>query len=104
MEGGVMAGSPFEIAGGRVAAGSRGFVALPVARTLWGDLAVPLHIVHGSAPGPTLTLLAAVHGDEIMPIHVLREFLRDLSPAALRGTVLTVPVANPLAQIGRAHV
>jgi hypothetical protein len=84
-----------EIAGARVEPGTRAYVSLPVTRTLWGELTLPLHVVQGGEPGPVLTLLAGVHGDEIMPIHGLLEFLRGLSPSNLRGTVLAIPVANP---------
>ncbi len=70
---------------------------LPVTRTLRGDLAVPVHVIHGARPGPALAVLAAVHGDEILPTYAFRELKRQLDPAGMAGTLVMVPVANPLA-------
>lgn len=80
-----------------VAPGTRGYGALPVTRTLRGDLVLPIHVVHGARPGPALGVLAAVHGDEILPTYALRELKRMLDPAAMAGTLVLVPVTNPLA-------
>ncbi len=55
---------------------------------------VPLTIVRGREPGPTLALIAGTHGDEVAPIIALQRVRRELDPARLRGTVLLVHVAN----------
>src|SRR5438552_2869909 len=55
---------------------------------------VPLTLVRGREPGPTLALLAGTHGDEVAPIIALQRVRRELDPARLRGTVLLVHVAN----------
>src|SRR2546425_1922589 len=55
---------------------------------------VPLTIVRGREPGPTLALIAGTHGDEVAPIIALQRVRRELDPARLRGTVLLVQVAN----------
>src|SRR6056297_1820117 len=73
----------------------RRFVRLPVARTLSGEVSLPLHVVTGANPGPTLALTAAIHGDETTPIMMMRDLLDGLDPAALSGRVLAVPVCNP---------
>lgn len=48
----------------------------------------------GALPGPTVVVLAGVHGDEYEGILAIPEVMRHLDPAALRGTVLAVPVCN----------
>ncbi len=55
---------------------------------------IPLTIVRGKEPGPTLALIAGTHGSEVAPIIALQRVRRDLDPARLRGTVLLVHVAN----------
>src|SRR6266542_1241365 len=55
---------------------------------------IPLTIVRGKEPGPTLALIAGTHGSEVAPIIALQRLRRDLDPTRLRGTVLLVHVAN----------
>ena len=61
------------------------------------ELFFPLHRLEGRAPGPTLGLSAVVHGDEPLTNEVIRQVLTRVDPAKLQGTILAVPVANPLA-------
>ena len=65
-------------------------------RSAYGQLVVPVTVLSGSA-GPTLLLIAGVHGDEYEGQIVLADLARTLDPAALRGRVILVPRANPLA-------
>lgn len=87
----------FKIVDLAVEPGTSGFTMLPVTRTLHGDLALPVHVIHGSKPGPALGLLGTVHGDEIMPLYAFREVKRALDPRELAGTLIMVPVTNPVA-------
>lgn len=61
------------------------------------EIRVPLHIVHGAEPGPTLTLLSMLHGDEWSMLQTLAQLLAGLDPAAVRGTLLVVAIGNPYA-------
>ncbi len=61
------------------------------------DLFIPVHRLQGASPGPTLGLSALVHGDEPLPNEVVRRVLSSVEPARLRGSILAIPVANPLA-------
>jgi predicted deacylase len=61
------------------------------------DLRLPLHVVKGARLGPTLGLTAAVHGTEVtLSIGTIRRVLDLLDPAESSGTVMAVPVCNPL--------
>ncbi len=63
-----------------------------------GDtLSTPVLVAHGALAGPTLCLTAAVHGDELNGIEVVRRTVNALDVKALRGTVIGVPVVNLLA-------
>ena len=55
---------------------------------------IPLTIVRGREPGPTLALIAGTHGSEVAPIVALQRVRRELDAARLRGTILMVHVAN----------
>ncbi len=58
---------------------------------------VSLGVVRGSAEGPTCTHIAGQHGMEHVGPIVLRDLFEELDPTQLRGTLLLVPCANPLA-------
>ena len=62
----------------------------------YGQLVVPVTVLQGG-PGPTLLITAGVHGDEYEGQIVLPELARTLDPGSLRGRVILVPRANPLA-------
>jgi predicted deacylase len=55
-----------------------------------------LHRYEGARDGPTLYVQAAQHGREINGTATLRRFHARLDPDDLAGTVLAVPVADPL--------
>ncbi|WP_054113336.1 succinylglutamate desuccinylase/aspartoacylase family protein [Marinagarivorans algicola] len=61
------------------------------------DVKTPVLVVNGAKTGPTLCLAAAVHGDEINGIEVIRQVMFGLDPAGLTGTVIGVPIVNLMA-------
>jgi len=54
----------------------------------------PVLIAHGAKPGPILCLTAALHGDELNGIEIVRRVLYNLDPATLSGSVIGVPIVN----------
>ena len=59
---------------------------------------IPVLVMNGAADGPTLLLQSTQHGIEIQGIEVIRRVMREvLDPGDLRGAVIGIPVANPLA-------
>ena len=54
----------------------------------------PVLVVNGARPGPTICLTAAVHGDELNGIEMVRRVLHNLRPAKLAGAVIGVPIVN----------
>lgn len=84
-----------QIGGATVRAGSQEHIEIPVARLATGTwLPLPVAVVHGRHPGPTVWLSAAVHGDELNGIPIIHEVVRRLDPKAMAGTLLAVPVVN----------
>ena len=60
------------------------------------ELSTTVHTYEGAHSGPTLYVQAAQHGREINGTELLRRLHDRLTPVALAGTVVAVPVANPL--------
>lgn len=86
---------PFEIGSSAVAPGTRRTVELPVS-VLSDHTPVTLsaHVVHGRRPGPTIFVSAAIHGDEVIGVEIVRRLLRTPSLATLKGTLIAVPIVN----------
>ena len=57
-------------------------------------VSTPVLVVNGDLAGPTLCLTAAVHGDELNGIEMVRRVLHDIDPAKLSGAVIGVPIVN----------
>jgi predicted deacylase len=95
---------PFEFGGETVNPGSRATIALPISRLYTNnEMTLPVQVVHGRSSGPVLFVSAAVHGDEINGVEIVRRLLNSRSLNNLRGTLLAVPVANPFGFIQRAR-
>jgi len=63
---------------------------------------LPVVLLRGVQPGPTLAITAGIHGGEYVGIEAAIRAAAGLDPAALRGTVIVVPVANPPAFAARS--
>ena len=87
--------APFLVGQASVEAGKSLQVSLPISNLASGtQVSLPLLLVHGQVDGPTIWLSAAVHGDEINGVEIIRRVLEKLDPKTLRGTVIAVPVVN----------
>jgi hypothetical protein len=53
--------------------------------------------LQGTGGGPTVGISAAIHGDEGIGVEILRRLAEDQALAALKGRLLLLPLANPLA-------
>lgn len=62
----------------------------------FGDISgsTPVLVVNGRQAGETLCLTAAVHGDELNGIEMIRRIIYSLDPEKLTGTVVGVPIVN----------
>ncbi len=97
-------GKPFKINDTVVAPGTRAIIDLPVARLYTHDsLMMPIQVVNGRQAGPTLFVSAAVHGDEINGVEIIRRLLTRKQLSRLRGTLLAVPVVNVQGFLGQSR-
>lgn len=55
---------------------------------------VPVYVFHGKKEGPVLFVTAAIHGDEINGVEIIRRLHHSGKIKRLRGTLITVPVVN----------
>ena len=92
------------IGGTSVPAGERRLVDLPISKlSNHTPVTLPVHVTHGLQPGPTLFVSAAIHGDELNGVEIIRRVLRTLQPGSLAGTLLSVPIVNAYGFIGRSR-
>lgn len=85
----------FQIGSARIPPGSQRTVELPV--SMFSDhtpVTMSVQVVHGRAPGPTLFVSAAIHGDEIIGVEIARRLLRSPQLDRISGTLLVVPIVN----------
>jgi predicted deacylase len=57
-------------------------------------VSTPVLAINGALPGPKLCLTAAVHGDELNGVEMVRRVLHDVSPEKLSGAIIGVPIVN----------
>lgn len=67
------------------------------------SLSMPVHVVHGRRDGPTLFVSAAVHGDELNGVEIIRRVLDSKALAKIRGTLIAVPVVNAYGMIHQSR-
>ena len=95
---------PFVIGGLAVKPGERRLVDLPISKlSNHAPVTLPVHVLHGAQPGPTMFVSAAIHGDELNGVEIIRRLLRTLTPESINGTLLCVPVVNVFGFISRSR-
>lgn len=67
------------------------------------EMCMPIKMVRGRDDGPTLLLTAAIHGDEINGIEIIRRILQHSAIKSLSGTLITVPIVNVYGFNGRSR-
>jgi predicted deacylase len=86
---------PFLLLGAEVSPGTSTRLSWSPSQSFQGiAVPTPVLVVNGVKPGPVLCLTAAVHGDELNGIEMVRRVLYNLEVKALSGTVIGVPIVN----------
>lgn len=90
-----MINQPLTINGITIKPGTRVSIDLPTGRLYTHTpLTVPVHVVSGKKAGPRLFISAAIHGDEINGVEIIRRFLKLPTLKRLRGTIIAIPIVN----------
>lgn len=84
-----------EIAGRRIERGENVTLDIPVADLYTHTkLTMPVNVIRSRKPGPVLFISAAVHGDELNGVEIIRRLLRLRQIKRLSGTIIAVPIVN----------
>lgn len=88
-------GTAFELGGAQVPPGTRRTIDLPVSSLSdHTPVSMAVHVVNGRKPGPVMFVSAAIHGDEVTGVEIVRRLLRTPSLERMAGTLLAVPIVN----------
>ena len=88
-------GKPLVINDQCIAPGSRTILELKLPQLYTHTpMAMPVHVVRGRQPGPRLFVSAAIHGDELNGMEIIRRLLKPSLLKRLRGTLIAIPIVN----------
>ena len=86
---------PLVIGGQEVLPGERANIEIPVAPTYTHDtLSISVQVIRGKQPGPRLFVCAAIHGDEINGVEIIRRLLKNPLVDKLKGSLIAIPIVN----------
>jgi predicted deacylase len=90
-----MTNEPLTINGVTIKPGMRISIDLPTGRLYTHTpMTVPVHVISGKKSGPRLFVSAAIHGDEINGVEIIRRLLKLPALKRLRGTIIAIPIVN----------
>ena len=85
----------FSFAGRQIKPGTHVTLDLPIPELYTHTpMEMPVHIFHGKKPGPCLFVCAALHGDEILGVEIIRRLVNQKNLSRIRGTLIAIPVIN----------
>jgi uncharacterized protein len=95
---------PLSIGKVEVKSGERRTIDLPVTElSTHTPITMPIHVVRGRRAGPCLFVCAALHGDEINGVEIIRRLLRLSALKRLQGTLIAVPIVNVLGFLSQSR-
>lgn len=78
----------------RIGLGEQVEIELPVAKLYTNtDMSMPIKVVRAKKPGPCVFISAAIHGDEINGVEIIRRLIKR-KLKLICGTVIFVPIVN----------
>ncbi|MDG1287869.1 MAG: succinylglutamate desuccinylase/aspartoacylase family protein [Rickettsiales bacterium] len=84
------------IGGVSVPSGQRKQIEIPIAKLFdYTEMKIPVEVVRGTEEGPVLFISAAIHGDEINGVEIIKRILsRKKALSKIKGTLIAVPIVN----------
>ena len=67
---------------------------MPGLYTMQGGLNMAVHVINGKLEGPRLFICAAIHGNEINGVEIIRSLFRKRGIKKLKGTLIAIPIVN----------
>ena len=94
---GFRAGTDMVIAGRTIRPGESHEILLKISEFYTSDpVNIPLTVIRGKDPGPSVFMTAAIHGDELNGVEIVRHMIQQLDSTKIMGTLLLLPVVNRL--------
>ena len=85
---------PFVIGGVAVKRGTNVIINIELPKLYNTPTKLPLRVIRGKKDGPVVFVSAAIHGDELNGIEIIRRFRKLSILKKLKGTVIVVPIVN----------
>lgn len=99
-----MRNEPFSINGTTIKPDSRVTIDVAVPKLYTHtQITMPVHVIRGKKDGPRLFICAAIHGDEINGVEIIRRLLNHKALKKISGTLLAVPIVNVYGMIHRSR-
>ncbi|WP_101756698.1 succinylglutamate desuccinylase/aspartoacylase family protein [Oceanicoccus sp. KOV_DT_Chl] len=90
-----MRSKPFEIGGHVIQPGEQKTIDIPLAAmATHNTIDMTVHVIHGKQEGPRLFISAAIHGDELNGVDIIRRMLKQKQLKRIKGTIIAIPVVN----------
>ncbi|WP_058534523.1 succinylglutamate desuccinylase/aspartoacylase family protein [Legionella saoudiensis] len=79
----------------RIKPGERKTVFLPLPKLYdWTPMSLPIHVINGTEEGPALCVTAAIHGDEINGVEIIRRLVHKKGLKHIKGSIIAIPIVN----------
>lgn len=95
---------PFILGNATIAPGTRETVLIPLSRLAdHTDMMLKALVIHGKKPGPAMFVSAAIHGDEIIGVEIIRRVSQMKILSRISGTLILIPVVNSYGFLGMSR-
>lgn len=74
--------------------GTRGYGEISVPAGSDAGTSIPVAVLHGALPGPTVAFVSGAHGTEYASVVALTRLIERVNPQTLAGTVIIAPLLN----------
>jgi len=65
---------------------------------------MPVMILNGGGEGPTVLMMSAIHGNEVVGTEAIKRIITSLDPKKVSGTIVGIPVVNIPAYLQNSRV
>lgn len=94
----------FQIGSQTVQPGQQALINIPISRLAdHTEMMLKTRVVHGKHSGPTLFVSAAIHGDEIIGVEIIRRIAKMKLLSRIKGTLILIPVVNGYGFLGMSR-
>ncbi len=84
----------FTLAGVEIEKGSTTVVNIELPKLYQTPTNLPIRVIRGKRKGPTIFISAAIHGDELNGIEIIRRFRKLNILKRVKGTIILIPIVN----------